>query len=416
MALAASLMASLGLDRAPFNRDLNAAAQEADTFSNRFTGSNRRIQSSNEDLLMSSHRVSRQVYSFTQQLASGADASQLLATGLEGIGRSLKIGLGPLLGIGIGAALGSQFLKAYQEAEKLRNELSALIGEASSGASFKTFDQLAEQINKIHGKLGEVHKQQNSLMGAVVRFVTFEDPMGKGHAAEKQAEPAHRAIRRSMTQEAQARASENLQQEKKLRDIPESGLTPGAFSAERVEAAHKMMGGVHAAMQAKNMALVVEEFRKYKDEVTAINQKEEQQKEKYAEAVGAAKEKTLLQALEIKGETKLAEVVKEQLEFQRQINDEKRKGHPEIAAELEKQRKLKNKVPEAPSADRGSIAERWNPGLPGSIEARWGDTNGVKKADPSKDIAQGLAAALENSNNLIQTVNQLKEIAQALKN
>jgi hypothetical protein len=400
---------TLDLDAREFDSRLAAVEQRVSSSSRTMSSGFDAAAEGGGRLFTSSHRVARQVGMLATQFSSGADASQLFGAGLMGLERAMRLPLGALAGLAVGAVFFEQLAKAHAESTKLHNELNALIATASTGASFKTFDQMQSQIEKIRAKLAEVKKFEGSVMGGVLNFVTLHDPLGKGHAAEREAEPAHRAIRRSMAEEARARAFENLQEEKKLRDIPGSGMTPGAFSAERSEAQHKMLGSVHAAMQAKNMALVAEEFRKYKDQLTAINQKEAEQKDKYAEAVEAAKEKTALQALEMSGETKLAEVLKEQLDYQRQINDEKRKGHPELAAELQKQKDAAaNKgalglFPEG--SGFGSIADRWKPGGFGSIEDRFQPSSGMNSMQPSAQ-GQQFRAALQTTEGILREIGQ----------
>ena len=63
----AAIKATLGLDRAPFTRDLNAAVQDAQSASGRFVGSFRGMEEGQDRVLTSSHRVATQIGRFSKE-------------------------------------------------------------------------------------------------------------------------------------------------------------------------------------------------------------------------------------------------------------------------------------------------------------------------------------------------------------
>src|ERR1043165_4909962 len=117
---------SLGLDAASFDNDLAKAGQNLNRFGGAAGRSLGGVTTSGENLRRSNHRVAAQIQHFSTALTSGADASQVFALGLEGLGRSLNLSLGALAGIGVGVAIGQQFIKAFEAAKKLHDEVEKL--------------------------------------------------------------------------------------------------------------------------------------------------------------------------------------------------------------------------------------------------------------------------------------------------
>ena len=315
--MSAAILASLGLDRAPFNRDLNAAVQDAENFSGRFRSVNRGIIGTNDELLLSSHRAGRGIGMLAQQMAQGADASQLMGTGLMSLERSLHVPLGSLAGLAIGAVFFEQVHKAYSEATKLHQEIQDLLADAQTSGEWTSFQQLDSILDKLKGKYEELTTKQReattpfSIGGLVQAF--------HPHQLPKDIKEVESGMSDEQRKKIQSLSRTNLERE------------TGGFGEQRMKALHELMSSTEKPGTTQGEA--VEYLRKYKDEIKEINRKE-------ADGLQAAKETTMLQALELSGQTKLAEVLKTQLEYQKKINDAKREGEPAVAAELEKQRKL----------------------------------------------------------------------------
>src|SRR4051794_34409227 len=106
--LAASIIARLGLDTSGFRSELASAATQAGQAAGKMSGAFNKSAAAHENLLASNHRVARQIQNFSRDLASGADATQLFSAGLEGLERSLKLPLGALAGLGVGAVAFSE--------------------------------------------------------------------------------------------------------------------------------------------------------------------------------------------------------------------------------------------------------------------------------------------------------------------
>jgi hypothetical protein len=156
----------MGAD-ASIDLELNAKQlyQELATAEKRYTqgmdrigaGTNR-VAGAHENLLRSNHRVARQFENFSKDMLSGADASQLFATGLEGVGRSLNLSLGALAGIGIGAVAIEKFHELHKEYKKINEEHEKLM-RAPQATEFDSLSNLQTRLANVRKELEALNKE-----------------------------------------------------------------------------------------------------------------------------------------------------------------------------------------------------------------------------------------------------------------
>ncbi len=166
MSLAGEIMVRLGLDTKGFSSGMNQAAQEAQRGGAAMERGLNRATAAHGNLLKSNARVAHQISNFSREMVSGADASQIFATGLEGLGRSLKLSLGALSGIFVGAVVVGNIYKAVEAAQKLRKEIADLGEDAGSG-KFATLDALIARLDKIKVKSQELADQHQKNVDAL---------------------------------------------------------------------------------------------------------------------------------------------------------------------------------------------------------------------------------------------------------
>jgi hypothetical protein len=138
---------SLGLEADQFDRDLARSERNLTGAHNRMGQSATRNMAAHDNLLRSNHRVARQVETFSKTLISGGSAADVLATGLEGIGRSTNLALGPLAALGVGAAIIGRFAERAKALREVREEIEKLT-KAAGAARFEGLDALEEKLSK----------------------------------------------------------------------------------------------------------------------------------------------------------------------------------------------------------------------------------------------------------------------------
>lgn len=160
MSFSAELRAYLGLDTKGFSGALRTAAAEAASAGARIEDSFKRSSGAHENLLASNHRVARQIQNFSRDVLSGANATDVLSSGLEGLEKALKLPLGALAGIGVTAVFVSQISSAITAYRQLNKELDALgksrgdLGDIST----KGLEEHAEQAKKKIEELDKAHE------------------------------------------------------------------------------------------------------------------------------------------------------------------------------------------------------------------------------------------------------------------
>lgn len=155
---AASIIARLGLDTAGFRSELSNAARDAENAHGRIGGAASRSTGAQENLLRSNHRVAKQIHNFSRELLSGANASDVFATGLEGLGRSLNIPLGTLAGLGIGAIAVSKISSVIDEYKKLNEEVDKLARPRGEPGD-RTLASVEESLTKTTEALARLKKE-----------------------------------------------------------------------------------------------------------------------------------------------------------------------------------------------------------------------------------------------------------------
>jgi hypothetical protein len=167
----ADVSVELGLDAASFDKGLATAGQNLGAFGGRAAGSLRGVTDAGENLLRSNHRVATQIHRFSQDLLSGADASQLFTTGLEGIGRSLNLSLGALAGIGIGAAAVQQISKIIAEYKQLHKEAEA-VADLQVDPFHQTISSIESTEKRAHEMKEKLQDEQAGTWNFVKRQIT----------------------------------------------------------------------------------------------------------------------------------------------------------------------------------------------------------------------------------------------------
>jgi hypothetical protein len=158
MSFSAELRAFLGLDTKGFTAPLRQAAQETQSAGNSIEQSFNRSGAAHENLLASNHRVARQFQNFSKDLLSGASAADVFSSGLEGIERALRLPLGALAGIGIGAVAVQQLGKVIAEYKKLNEEVDKL-NQSKPAPAFQTLENLAKTADEADKKFEQLSKR-----------------------------------------------------------------------------------------------------------------------------------------------------------------------------------------------------------------------------------------------------------------
>src|SRR4051794_13729927 len=78
-----------------------------------------RLSGSHERLFTSSHRVANRIGELTRVLTTGGSAADVMAVGIEGLGRSLNLPLGVLAAVAAAGVLAQQIYKSNAEVVKL---------------------------------------------------------------------------------------------------------------------------------------------------------------------------------------------------------------------------------------------------------------------------------------------------------
>lgn len=158
MSFAASIMARLGLDTAGFRSELKSAEAVANGAHGNMAGAAGRNTVAHENLLASNHRVARQMQNFSRDVLSGADATTVLSSGLEGLERALRLPLGALAGLGIAAVAIVKLTGVVAEYKKLNEEVEKL-NSARVSAPFTTLDQIKQHADEATKKIDELQKK-----------------------------------------------------------------------------------------------------------------------------------------------------------------------------------------------------------------------------------------------------------------
>lgn len=167
---------SLGLNANEMYGELKSAEQRLSGSMDRMVQSANSLTGAHENLLRSNHRVATQIHAVTRDFLSGASGADVFAASLDGIGRSLNIGLGTLAGLAIGAVVFQQISKATGEAEKLHNEIVKITQAGAGDPRFRTLDALNTQLEE---SKKNIEKLKDETTG--VSFTRFFQYLGSAH-------------------------------------------------------------------------------------------------------------------------------------------------------------------------------------------------------------------------------------------
>jgi hypothetical protein len=258
MSLAATIMARLGLDTQPFSdgmRTANAAVDQHARYINRATGAH-------GNLLKSSARVGHQISNVARDMFSGADATTIFSSALEGLGRSFKLGLGAIAGLFVGGMIVAEIGKAAKAAEKLHQEVVALIMDRPN-ARFESLNELISKLETLRKKYDEVAKMERK---AATPF-SLEGLVQSLHPSRLKKDAGD--LRSSMQQTAEQEAVKA----RRSNDEREASDSGNDFKAERMKALDELLPKVKKAFFEKNFALAAEELRAYAITLKEINTK-----------------------------------------------------------------------------------------------------------------------------------------------
>ena len=157
MNIVASIIATLGLDKSEFSRDLHAAAAEAERSMGQVSKSGNIAAESQDRLYTSSHRVAAQMTNVTREMLSGASAGDVFSAALEGAGRSLRLSLGALAGIEIAGAIVKNVADVRAEYVKLRTEVEKL-SAIKPDSRFQTLEQIKKQADEATASVEKLRK------------------------------------------------------------------------------------------------------------------------------------------------------------------------------------------------------------------------------------------------------------------
>ena len=153
-----AIYARFGFDLKGARKDLADAHSMVKDAHGKMAQSAHANSAAHEHLLGSTHRVARQIGSFSQTLLSGQDAAGVFIAGMEGVERALHLPLGALASLAIGAILAEEIHKVGVEAEKVATDIARITNEAGQGADFSSLDALKQRLEEIHKEADELKK------------------------------------------------------------------------------------------------------------------------------------------------------------------------------------------------------------------------------------------------------------------
>ena len=239
---------SLGLNAAELYTEINTAVAKFQQGVNRMggaaggaAGSVNGLTGAHDRLFTSSHRVANRVGELARVFASGGSAADIMAVGIEGLGRSLNLPLGILAAIAATGVLVQQIYKTQTEAQRLK-EMIASIGAGHVGnARFESLETLKTRAEEAKKKLEELKKAHDGVMATILRGigsigkVDKKDDEGYGDALDLQKKEFKRADQGQAIKGRQAV------------EIEETKLNKGEIAAERQKAKQKRDEAISAA-------------------------------------------------------------------------------------------------------------------------------------------------------------------------
>jgi hypothetical protein len=166
--VADSITWSLTANTSSVAADMGRAVAAVNAGSAQMVQSLNRADAAHTNLLKSPARVAHQISSMSQTMLSGADATTTLVQGLDSLERSLKLPLGSLAGLAIGAV-------AIKSVADYRDEWTKLIAEMEKAGKLpaKTTEQITARIaaEKAAADAAKEKISSESWWGKTKRFV-----------------------------------------------------------------------------------------------------------------------------------------------------------------------------------------------------------------------------------------------------
>ena len=161
--MADSITWLLNADASQVRAEMRKSVQDVTTGTGEIVNGFNRADVAHGNLLRSGHRVSRQISEVSRDMLAGADAGQVFADSLQGLGRSLNLSLGSLAAIGVGAVGIQQVSKMHEEFKKLNEDIMQL---ARSNPNWESLSALEEHLTKVYAALAKLREQKTSSGGA----------------------------------------------------------------------------------------------------------------------------------------------------------------------------------------------------------------------------------------------------------
>ena len=173
MSFAASIIARLGLDASGFRSELASTATSVEGANNKMASSARRNAAEHNNLLVSNHRVARQIQTFSKDILSGASATDIFSAGLEGLERSLKLSIGSLAALGIGAVVVQQIGSVIGEYEKLGSEIDKVLAPRR-GSAATPLSEAKSQAQEATAAVEKLDKANSGLWRGILNGVILD--------------------------------------------------------------------------------------------------------------------------------------------------------------------------------------------------------------------------------------------------
>jgi hypothetical protein len=387
MNYAATIGARLGVETKPFSDGMNKAANDGQRAGDRIAASTNRAAGAHDNLIMSSHRAGHNIANVAREMINGADATTVFGTGLEALGRVLKVSLGVIAGLFVGGMIAIEIAKASKEMTKLHNEIARL-GDTSD-LRLEAFDKLSARLTEIRKKMVELDQafpKPGRWVTLSQIWNTLAHPIDSLRGQpETDASTLRKANRATLMAEAYRRARDNKSQS--ARD----GGDP--FKADRMKAYDEAMPKVRAAFFDKNMALAAEELRNYANTIKEINKKEQEHLQKISTEKEEARTKHL-QGIKESMQLSLADLAKNGRDFA--PGDDSRAGGGKLA---------RRALEEEALARKEMLAEHYDEALKHRNRAEE-----IKNSIPGlKDSEKDMASAVQRGNDASAVLRMIAE-------
>lgn len=150
-------------------RDTSTSASDAGEKLKRTTDSYSKYNSAQNAILEPSRRVKTNIIGLAESFATGASNTDLLKESALRLSEVFRIGLGPVLAVGIGTALYESVRKSRDETEKLRSEITALTSDRGDIRPLKDIESHLDAIRSARQKIYDLEQSKSHLFGLGVQ-------------------------------------------------------------------------------------------------------------------------------------------------------------------------------------------------------------------------------------------------------